>query len=375
MIAIMGPSGGGKSTLLSVLTGRLKKGLSGELFINGTLASRSTIKKISGFVAQEDALHAVLTVKQSLFFAAVLRLGDSLSENDISEIVQEVIQDLGLSRCSDTIIGNFLFRGLSGGEKRRVSVGMELVAQPSLLFLDEPTSGLDSKSARYLIEILKSLTTKGKTTVLCSIHQPSSYVFALFDKVSLLSKGNPVFYGSIPKAIEFFKSNGLKLPRHANPSDFFINSINTNFESEEEEKATVDKLVTAFKNSKYASKIEEQIEKDQKSPKKFEISMNKEAGFFTQFWYIAYRLLLVWSKDPIVFGVRAFLFMFIAIVEGTIFLRIPWKQEHFQDRFAALMASATFLMYFTIVSIPAFMEEKEIFLKERMNRYFKSFYL
>lgn len=152
-------------------------------------------------MTQEDILLGTLTVRETITYSANLRLPDSMTKEEISEVVEATIQEMGLQDCSDRLIGNWHLRGISGGEKKRLSVALEILTRPHLLFLDEPTSGLDSASAFFVIQTLRNLARDGRTVV-TSIHQPSSEVFALFDDLFLLSGGETVYFGEANIAVE-----------------------------------------------------------------------------------------------------------------------------------------------------------------------------
>lgn len=172
ILAIMGPSGAGKSSLLDILARKPKRGIvSGDILVNNVFPSKSRIKKITGFVDQDDTLMGTLTIRETLMYAATLRLPRSMPIQQKQKRVAQVIQELGLERIADTVIGSPGQRGISGGEKRRVSIGKELVTGPSLLFLDEPTSGLDAYNAAMVMECLKRLAKQKRHTIVVTIHQ------------------------------------------------------------------------------------------------------------------------------------------------------------------------------------------------------------
>ena len=198
--AIMGPSGAGKSSLLNVLAGRVpqsvKHQVSGFIKSNGEVINPFNFASTIAYVMQDDALFSFTTPREALMFSANLRLPQSTPVSEKSEVVENMISALGLSKCADGRIGSALSKGISGGERKRCSIGIELVTRPSIIFLDEPTSGLDSFAAYNVVRILRNLSRAGGgTTVLCTIHQPSSEVFNVFDVLTLLGGGSTNYHG------------------------------------------------------------------------------------------------------------------------------------------------------------------------------------
>lgn len=180
MLAVMGPSGAGKSSLLDILSRKHKRGVtSGNILVNGMQPTRRQFKRMSGFVDQDDSLMGTLTVRETLTYAALMRLPRKMPLKAKQKRVEDVIQELGISKIADSQIGVPGQRGISGGEKRRVSIGKELVTSPSLLFLDEPTSGLDAYNAGVVMECLKKLANEGKRTIVVTIHQVKQNTFAV----------------------------------------------------------------------------------------------------------------------------------------------------------------------------------------------------
>lgn len=159
------------------------------------------LKTFQAYVTQDDVLLGTLTVKETITYSAHLRFPTSMSKEEFNGIVEATIMEMGLLECADTLIGNWHLRGISGGEKKRLSIALEILTRPCLLFLDEPTSGLDSASAFFVIQALRNVARDGRT-VISSIHQPSSEVFALFDDLFLLSGGETVYFGDAKMAIE-----------------------------------------------------------------------------------------------------------------------------------------------------------------------------
>lgn len=217
LVALMGPSGSGKTTLLSILAGRSQEIpiVDGKVqFLSPSMApadshfySYKAIKRKIGFVTQFEILFDALTVEETLQFTSQLRLPQEMTREDKNKRALIVIEKLGLSKVKSSIVGGPMRRGLSGGEKKRVSIAVELLTNPSILFLDEPTSGLDSTIALQLVQTLKDLASGGRT-VITSIHQPSSRVYACMDDVILLANGHCIYYGNSGYALAYFEKLG-----------------------------------------------------------------------------------------------------------------------------------------------------------------------
>lgn len=228
MLALLGPSGSGKTTLLTALGGRLGGRLSGNITYNGKPFSNS-MNRNTGFVTQDDKFHTHLTVTETLIFTALLRLPKTLTKQEKIMFAEEVITKLGLTKCKNSIMGGPFLRGVSGGERKRVSIGQEILINPSLLFLDEPTSGLDSTSAQEVVTLLWELAAKGGRTILMSIHQPSSRLFYMFHKILLLSEGFPLYFGKGKETMDYFATIGYSPSLTMNPADFLLDLANGNY--------------------------------------------------------------------------------------------------------------------------------------------------
>ncbi|KAJ3413932.1 hypothetical protein HDV05_007300 [Chytridiales sp. JEL 0842] len=224
VMAIMGGSGAGKTTFLDILARKSKAGkVTGELLVNGKAMTDDEYRSIIGYVDQEDTLMDTLTVYETVMYSALLRLPRTMSYESKKRRVQETLMELDLLHVANRRIGSAGSRGISGGEKRRVSIACELVTSPSILFLDEPTSGLDSYNAYNVIETLVSLARNYQRTVIFTIHQPRSNIYALFDQLLLLAKGRMVYSGPAQAlALEHFSSLGFECPRGFNIADYLV---------------------------------------------------------------------------------------------------------------------------------------------------------
>jgi len=226
MLALMGPSGCGKTSLLSVLSQRVPSNsvVSGEVLINGQPTNKS-MKRRMGFVFQDDLLLHAMTVHETLLFSALLRLPEKVSKQEKLDKVDTIIEQLGLTKVKHSRIGREQQRGVSGGERKRVSIGVELISSPSILFLDEPTSGLDSSTALSIVSLLKNLAIDDNMIVISSIHQPRSNIFQLFDRLVLLKSGEIIFAGNTANVVPYFSSIGYDIPSMTNPADWLLDIL------------------------------------------------------------------------------------------------------------------------------------------------------
>ncbi|XP_050069063.1 protein scarlet-like [Anopheles maculipalpis] len=229
LVALMGPSGAGKTTLMSALAYRMsdKMTIAGDIRVNGCTIG-PFMYNISGYIYQDELLPDSITVQEHLQLMAHLKLGKHVSADRKRTMIADILSKTGLERCANTKIANASGNGktLSGGEKKRLAFAVELLSKPKFLFCDEPTTGLDSYSARQLVEMMKSLTRAG-TTVLCSIHQPAEKLLYEFDSLILLTGGQTGFIGSPQEAVQFFRLQGLECEDGYNTADFLIKVLSS----------------------------------------------------------------------------------------------------------------------------------------------------
>ncbi|KAK4350675.1 hypothetical protein RND71_029988 [Anisodus tanguticus] len=388
--ALMGPSGSGKSTFLDALSGRLVSNafLSGRVLLNGRKADLSF--GTAAYVTQDDTLIGTLTVRETISYSAQLRLPDRMPWSEKRTLIESTIIEMGLQDCADTVIGNWHLRGISGGEKRRVSIALEILMRPRLLFLDEPTSGLDSASAFFVTQTLRGLSRDGRT-VIASIHQPSSEVFELFDRLYLLSGGKTVYFGQASEAYEFFAQAGFPCPALRNPSDHFLRCINSDFdkvkatlkgsmklrfESNEDplDKTTTAEamriLVDSYRRSQYSYSANERVEDMSKVKGTVLDSGGSQASFFMQSYTLTKRSFINMSRDFGYYWLRLVIYLVVTICIGTIYLNVGTGYSSILARGACASFVFGFVTFLSIGGFPSFVEDMKVFQRERMNGHY-----
>ncbi|KAF2012294.1 ABC transporter-like protein [Aaosphaeria arxii CBS 175.79] len=384
LTAIIGGSGSGKTSLLNQMSGRMhgnRLSTSGQTLFNGS-EDASGIR--SAYVIQQDILIPTLTVRETLTYAADLRLPSSVSKEERKRLVEEVIMELSLKEAADTRIGDHAHKGCSGGEKRRTSFGVQLLSNPSLLWLDEPTTGLDSTSAFQVVKTLQSLARKGRT-IIVTIHQPRSEIWSLFDNIVLLTKGSPAYAGSAKDCLPYFAGLGYELPPFVNPAEFIIDIVsvdNRSTEAETAAQARVDQIKSAWRE--HSSKTH--LASEKQSPTTITGGTNtprlKHTSILQQTRVLTARTMVVTIRDPMgMFGslVEA---IGMAIITGWIFYQVDGSLSGIRSRQGALYTAAALqgyliLLYETyrlttdiqvfdeesrqgVVSIPAFLVSRRL---------------
>jgi ATP-binding cassette subfamily G (WHITE) protein 2 len=227
LLAVMGSSGSGKTTFLNQLSMR-GEGVDlqdGNLLIDGQAYSSHDIKNLSGYVLQDDILFDKLTVQEVLMFGAEMRMHPSSTVVDKQRKVNKLLALMDLTECKNVIVGSPLLKGISGGQRKRLCVALELIIRPSILFLDEPTSGLDSVNALALMDTLRHLANKENVTIVTTVHQPSTRMFSLFDDLLILDHGGVMYQGPASMMMDQFASAGFPCPAHMNPAEWALEVI------------------------------------------------------------------------------------------------------------------------------------------------------
>ena len=336
-LAIIGPSGAGKTTLLNILCKRMNIGRKeGETTLNGTSLSSSSLsekyKQSIGYVIQHDALLPFLTVFETLMYSGMLTLPNSLSTSMKVKRIKEIMNEVGLKKVANQYVGNELVRGISGGEKKRLSIAIELLRSPCILFLDEPTSGLDAKNALILCENLARLAHKYKYTVITTIHQPRAQIFNQFDDLLILAEGGKqIYFGPRSETLSYFDSQGLESPIHENPADFFIDCVTVDYKDDilqRESRERVKKLNENWKEVSTFKEMDPYFEDDKYSFSK----KSKGANFFQQIFWILYRENLNEYRNVPATFTRVAQSIMMALILGTLYFQIDNDQSTITDR-------------------------------------------
>lgn len=390
MNAILGPTGSGKTSLLDVIAGRKDpKGLrSGQVLVDSEIVN-ADMRMRSAYVVQDDILMGTLTVRENLEFSANLRLSRiEFSAEDKKLKVNAVIRELSLQDCADTKIGTDFIRGISGGERKRCSIGMELITSPSLIFLDEPTTGLDANTANSLMRLLHTISRKGKT-VIFSIHQPRYSIFRQFDHMTLMNKGEIIFAGAPDKALGYFEKAGYKCEAFNNPADFFLDIINgeipptldtpvpglqTNALVSCEDK---NQLAFYYRQSEFYSEVEETLRQITCSTVPKQHGFRDKDVYATPFFYqlliVSLRTVKNILRNPQTSYAQFALNIFFGVLVGLIYYQIPnTLPEAIQNRVGAFFFLVINMVFGNLSAVELFINERVLFIHENTSGYYRT---
>ncbi|KAK5202784.1 hypothetical protein LTR96_011261 [Exophiala xenobiotica] len=374
VIALMGPSGSGKTTLLNVLahrTGAMKADIQGRIMINGRITNQTAIRKVSSYVEQEDAMIGILTVRETVNFAAKLSLGAAVSNKDRMARVNELIESYGLQRQNDTVVGTPLRKGISGGQKRRLSVASQLVTSPRILFLDEPTSGLDSTSSYEVMNFIRQIAKQYHLVVIASIHQPSTTTFELFDQLMLLSEGQTCYFGPVSSVNDFFDKIHRPIPMHMNPAEYLLDAVNSDFGSDPSSKhggasgSVQDAWDSSEENRALAPRCSPASSSEPTTSAPDHITSSNPNVLRTS-WILLHRDFIKSYRDIIAYGTRVVMYLGLAILMGTVWLRLSYDQASIQPSISAIFFGGAFMSFMAVAYVPSIIELQN-FRKERAN--------
>ncbi|KAJ8781771.1 hypothetical protein J1605_010755 [Eschrichtius robustus] len=378
--------------LLDVLAARKDpRGLSGDVLINGQ-PRPANFKCNSGYVVQDDVVMGTLTVRENLQFSAALRLPTTMTNHEKNERINMVIQELGLDKVADSKVGTQFIRGVSGGERKRTSIAMELITDPSILFLDEPTTGLDSSTANAVLLLLKRMSKQGRT-IIFSIHQPRYSIFKLFDSLTLLASGRLMFHGPAQEALGYFASTGYHCEPYNNPADFFLDVINgdscavvlnredTDGEAKETEEPSktdtplIGKLTEFYANSSFFKETKVELEQLSGGQKKKKISVYKEITYATSFCHqlrwISRRSFKNLLGNPQASVAQIIVTIILGLVIGAIFYDLKNDPAGIQNRAGVLFFLTTNQCFSSVSAVELLVVEKKLFIHEYISGYYR----
>ncbi|KAK7396233.1 hypothetical protein VNO78_17093 [Psophocarpus tetragonolobus] len=390
IMALIGPSGSGKSTLLAALAGILPSNvrMTGNVLLNGTTRTKGC-RDIS-YVTQEDYFLGTLTVKETLTYAAHLRLPADMNKNEIDKVVTKILAEMGLQDNADSRIGNWHLRGISSGEKRRLTIGIEILTQPHVMFLDEPTSGLDSAAAFYVISSLSNIAHDGRI-VICSIHQPCGEVFYLFDDLVLLAGGEAVYFGEATMAVKFFADAGFPCPTRKNPPEHFLCCVSSEFESVaaliqaknvsevpsswhslmnmtiEETKS---KLVRNYRNSTHSANVRKRIREIKESQEELLVGKIYDTSKLKHLCTLTNRSILNMTRDIGYYWLRIVFYILLSVSAGFLLFNIGTTNEAILSRGKCNGFILGLMIILCLGGVPFYHEELKVFKRERFGNYY-----
>lgn len=328
VLAILGPSGAGKTCLIDALTMEMKGGENyGKVTLNGEDLTREVFTRNCASMTQQDNHWAFLTCRETLDYAADLCVNDTMEKK--RERIDAILTTVGLMDCADTKVGNQFLKGLSGGQKRRLSLAVSLLTDPKVLFLDEPTSGLDAAAAAAIMAFLKELAQQTNIAIVCTIHQPSTAVFNGFDRVMLLSTGRVAYLGTSKDVLPYFDKIGHKMPANTNPAEFMLDLVNREFTDPKQVDYILDKYEKAYTGLPCGN-----YEDDLKETGG--VGKNEHLGnsLFTETMALFRRHGLLVFRDPTLYVARAFMFLNACVFFGIIYIK---SRERDQDQIFSRM--------------------------------------
>ncbi|XP_020282075.1 ATP-binding cassette sub-family G member 1-like [Pseudomyrmex gracilis] len=372
LTAIMGLSGAGKSTLMDILAGFTITSVTGKIMINGRERNISEFRKLSAYIMQNDYLQPLLTVQEAMFVAVDLKL--NLNRYQKLQKIDKILVSMGLNGSRHTLTGE-----LSGGERKRLAIALELINNPPVMFFDEPTSGLDSATSKQCVELLKQLAQEGRT-IICTIHQPNATLFNMIDHLYVVADGNCVYTGATHNLVSYLSSHGLHCPTHYNPIEFLMEICNGDYGLH------IPKLIESIKNGKSdVWRSAKTFISQQNTPIRlysFENEFKHTPHYATNFWkqlcVLVKRNTIRLFRDKMLTLTRISMHFAIALLVGVLYFKIGQDATYVLDNFNLLFFSVMFLMYSafsaTMITFPS---ELPILMREHFNRWYelRSYYL
>ncbi|CAH1715477.1 ATP-binding cassette subfamily G member 4 [Aphis gossypii] len=366
LTAILGPSGAGKSTLINVLAGYRCGDARGSIMVNSRPREMKSFRKMCRYIMQEDLLQPALTVLESMEIASDLKLGYTISKENKLDTIENILQMLRLTKSKHTLMEN-----LSGGERKRLSIALELVNNPPVIFLDEPTTGLDDLSSSQCVSLLKDLAYGGRT-IICSIHTPSAKLFAMFDHVYIVAEGQCMFAGVGQDMVPYLSTVGLSCPKHYNPADFMIEVCSREYGDYSEKMSTaVDngKCLRWFKDNSETRKpiVRRASQYDTVSKHLYDFSSTG----WSQFNVLLRRMMIQHKRDYTYLLFKLFMYTFIGLVVGGMFFQFGNDASMTIFNYGFMFITIIVFMYTPLMPVLLkFPKEVQLLKREYFNRWY-----
>ncbi|XP_072765400.1 ATP-binding cassette sub-family G member 1 isoform X2 [Anoplolepis gracilipes] len=378
---IIGPSGAGKTTLLKIISGERWSNVNGTVVVNGVEQNRGMFRKQMCYVPQQFSLMPFLTTKETLYVAARLKLNVKQSKQAIAHlIVNEIAKSLGLSKCLDTLTNK-----LSGGERKRLSIGVEMITKPSVFLLDEPTSGLDSAASNQLINVLHNMA-RASCTVVCAIHQPSSQMISQFDDIMVLDRGRCMYCGPKSEILNVYENAGFKCPRFYNIAEFVLEVITEQRDGDLERLYKICRReYEKSKSINIHDKYPTNETKSSTSKHNFErddvlTSANdtkQRLPMWQQQKILFLRALICIKRDTTMTMLRFAAHVIVALLLGMVFYDFGNDAQKVNSNIACLFFFLLFLYFAnSMPAVQMFPTEAAVFLQEHLNNWYslRSYY-
>lgn len=353
--------------------------VSGSVRVNGQELG-ANIKRTSAYVQQDDAFWDQLLVREHLWVQAMLRMDPNTSNHRRQQRVNEVLYELGLEQCAEDIIFNLKTRnGISGSERKLLSFASELLTDPPLMLCDEPTSGLDSLMAESVVTALRELAQRGKTVV-CTIHQPSSNIFALFDKIQLMAEGRVAFLGSRPEAREFFRNANFPCPVNYNPADHYIHTLAVRPGEEGLCRAKIALICDKFQRSQFHVNTQAVVDfwetKAENQQFMTSESIMKEPAYKSTWWTqlktLTWRHWLLTIRNPSLFNARIIQIIVYCATMSIIYQHQSLNQAAVRNLNGALFEIIIAISFFALTQLNAFTSELNMYFRDHENALYRA---
>ncbi|XP_032683657.1 ATP-binding cassette sub-family G member 4-like [Odontomachus brunneus] len=364
LTAIMGPSGAGKSTLLNILSG-FQEGLytgTVEYFSRGNKQNRDTFKKQLRYIQQMDSLHGYFTTQEIMMIASYLKISKSISHKSRQMLIDGILNTLTLSHTKDTRVDR-----LSGGQKKRLSIALELIDNPMLIFLDEPTTGLDSLASVQCVTALKTLAQTGRT-IICTIHQPSATLYEMFDHIYLVVDGHCMYRFPPSDTVDFFAQQGLVCPKYHNPADYMLEVVSKEYGNYDEQLIAATKCFAESNDEtrwiKSSHDMSQDISNDNQT-----ITPPTELN---RFWVLLSRYATLMYRDHVTIHLKLIMHFLVGVLLGLLYEHAGDDGKKIFSNLTYFQVSLVYLYYTTMMpAVLKFPLEVTILRKECFNNWYK----